>query len=154
MSADARKIVNVARESLKAGMKMIRPDNTIGDIGWAIQQYAEGEGCSVVRDFVGHGVGIDFHEAPRSPITEKKGQGLKLIPGMTFTVEPMINLGKKELHILPDNGPLLLMMVHYPHSLNRHFLLPNRVMKALPLLTLMPSFKNVRYDRKNEIKGL
>jgi methionyl aminopeptidase len=102
VSADARKIVNVARESLKAGMAMIKPGNAIGDIGWAIQQYAEGEGCSVVRDFVGHGVGIDFHEAPQIPHYGRKGQGLKLIPGMTFTVEPMINLGKKELHILSD----------------------------------------------------
>jgi methionyl aminopeptidase len=102
VSADARKIVNVARESLKAGMTMIKPGNAIGDIGWAIQQYAEREGCSVVRDFVGHGVGIDFHEAPQIPHYGRKGQGLKLLPGMTFTVEPMINLGKKELHILSD----------------------------------------------------
>jgi len=92
----------VARESLKASISMIRPGSAIGDIGWAIQQYAEREGCSVVREFVGHGVGIDFHEAPQIPHYGRKGQGLKLIPGMTFTVEPMINLGKKELHILPD----------------------------------------------------
>jgi methionyl aminopeptidase len=102
VSTDARKIVNVARESLKAGMSMIKPDNTIGDIGWAIQQVAEAQGCSVVRDFVGHGVGIDFHEAPQIPHYGRKGQGIKLVPGMVFTIEPMINLGKKELHILPD----------------------------------------------------
>ena len=102
VSPDARKIVDVARESLKAGMEMIKPDNTIGDIGWAIQQYAERQNCSVVREFVGHGVGIDFHEAPQIPHYGRKGQGLKMIPGMVFTVEPMINLGKKELHILPD----------------------------------------------------
>ncbi|NLA75359.1 MAG: type I methionyl aminopeptidase [Deltaproteobacteria bacterium] len=101
-SSDAKKIVNVARESLKAGMSMIMPGNTIGDIGWAIQQYAEGQGCSVVRDFVGHGVGIDFHEAPQIPHYGRKGQGIRLVPGMVFTVEPMINLGKKELHILSD----------------------------------------------------
>ncbi len=102
VSPEARKVVEVARESLKAGMEMIMPDNTIGDIGWAIQQYAEKQGCSVVREFVGHGVGIDFHEAPQVPHYGRKGQGLKMIPGMVFTVEPMINLGKKELHILPD----------------------------------------------------
>ena len=102
VSPDARRIVNVARESLKAGMSMIRPDNAIGDIGWAIQQYAERQGCSVVREFVGHGVGIDFHEPPQVPHYGKKGQGIKMIPGMVFTVEPMINLGQKELHILPD----------------------------------------------------
>ena len=101
-SPDARRIVDVARESLKAGMSMIMPGNAIGDIGWAIQQYAEKQGCSVVREFVGHGVGIDFHEPPQVPHYGKRGQGIKMVPGMVFTVEPMINLGKKELHILPD----------------------------------------------------
>jgi methionyl aminopeptidase len=76
VSPDARKIVNVARESLRAGMSMIKPGNAIGDIGWAIQQYAEGEGCSVVRDFVGHGVGLDFMRRPRYPTMEEKGRGL------------------------------------------------------------------------------
>ncbi len=102
VSPDARKIVNVARESLRAGVSMIAPGNTLGDIGWAIQQCAERQGCSVVREFVGHGVGIDFHEPPQVSHYGKKGQGLKMIPGMVFTVEPMINLGKKELHILSD----------------------------------------------------
>lgn len=103
VSPDARKIVDVARESLKAGMTMIMPGSTTGDIGWAIQQYAEKQGCSVVREFVGHGVGIDFHEPPQIPHYGRRGQGIKLVPGMVFTVEPMINLGKKELHILADN---------------------------------------------------
>lgn len=100
---DALKIVQVARESLKAGMSMVHPGNKIGDIGWAIQRYAEGEGCSVVREFVGHGVGFEFHEAPQIPHYGQKGQGITLVPGMVFTIEPMINLGKKELHILSDN---------------------------------------------------
>ncbi len=100
---DARKIVAVAKESLKRGMAQVRPGNTIGDIGWAIQRYAEGKGCSVVRDFVGHGVGFEFHEPPQVPHYGKKGQDLVLIPGMAFTIEPMINLGKKELNILDDN---------------------------------------------------
>ncbi|MBN1276346.1 MAG: type I methionyl aminopeptidase [Deltaproteobacteria bacterium] len=99
---DARKIVSVARESLKNGMAMIRPGNTIGDIGWAIQKYAEGEGCSVVREFVGHGVGFDFHEPPQVPHYGRKGEGITLVPGMVFTVEPMINLGKCHLKILED----------------------------------------------------
>ncbi len=100
---DAKKIVNVARNSLKKGLDVVRPGNTVGDIGWAIQRYAEGEGCSVVREFVGHGVGIDFHEAPQIPHFGRKGEGILLIPGMVFTVEPMINLGKKELRVLGDN---------------------------------------------------
>lgn len=99
---DAQKIVRVARESLIRGMSMVRPGNTIGDIGWAIQRYAESEGCSVVREFVGHGLGREFHEPPQIPHFGRKGQGLKLLPGMVFTIEPMINLGKKELFVEPD----------------------------------------------------
>jgi methionyl aminopeptidase len=101
--ADAKKIVNVARESLKAGLSMCKPGNRLGDIGWAIQSYAEGQGCSVVREFVGHGTGFEFHEAPQIPHYGIKGRGTVLVPGMVFTIEPMINLGKKELHILDDN---------------------------------------------------
>jgi len=100
---DARKIVSVARECLKRGMSMVKPGNTVGDIGWAIQTYAEDQGCSVVRDFVGHGVGFEFHESPQIPHFGEKGQGIRLIPGMVFTIEPMINLGNKELKILADN---------------------------------------------------
>jgi len=101
--ANAQKIVKVAHESLKIGMSMVRSGNTIGDIGWAIQSYAEGEGCSVVREFVGHGVGLKFHEPPQVPHFGRKGEGIVMVPGMVFTIEPMINLGKKNLHILQDN---------------------------------------------------
>jgi methionyl aminopeptidase len=100
---DARKIVRVAKECLKRGISMVKPGNTVGDIGWAIQTYAEDQGCSVVRDFVGHGVGFEFHESPQIPHFGQKGQGIRLIPGMVFTIEPMINLGGKELKILADN---------------------------------------------------
>lgn len=100
---DARKIVEVARACLKTGMSAVRPANRVGDIGWAIQTYAESQGCSVVREFVGHGVGFDFHEAPQIPHYGRQGEGILLIPGMVFTIEPMINLGKKELNILSDN---------------------------------------------------
>lgn len=99
---DALKIVNVARESLNIGISMVRPGNTIGDIGWAIQQYAEDAGCSVVREFLGHGTGFEFHEAPQVPHYGRKGEGVRLVPGMIFTIEPMINLGGKELYILDD----------------------------------------------------
>ncbi|CAB5124734.1 Methionine aminopeptidase (EC [Olavius algarvensis associated proteobacterium Delta 3] len=100
---DAQKIVSVARECLKRAMEMVSPGNTIGDIGWAIQDYAESNSCSVVREFVGHGVGFDFHEAPQVPHYGKRGDGIVLVPGMVFTIEPMINLGKKELKVLQDN---------------------------------------------------
>jgi methionyl aminopeptidase len=83
-------------------MSMVRPGNTVGDIGWAVQNYAEGQDCSVVREFVGHGVGFEFHEAPQIPHFGRQGDGIVLVPGMVFTIEPMINLGKKDLYILED----------------------------------------------------
>ncbi len=98
----AIKIVDVARECLKRGIMMVRPGNRIGDIGFAIQSYAEKEGCSVVREFVGHGVGFDFHEPPQVPHHGHCAEGVELIPGMVFTIEPMINLGKKDLRVLDD----------------------------------------------------
>ncbi len=101
--SDAEKIVRVARESLAAGIAMVRPGNTVGDIGWAIQDLAESNGCSVVREFVGHGVGYEFHEAPQIPHYGRRGEGIALVPGMVFTIEPMINLGAKELRVLADN---------------------------------------------------
>jgi methionyl aminopeptidase len=100
--ADARKIVDVSRRCLAEGIAAVRPGNTIGDIGHAIQSYAEGQGCSVVREFVGHGVGVEFHEAPQIPHYGRPGTGVRLVPGMVFTIEPMINLGKKELVVLDD----------------------------------------------------
>jgi methionyl aminopeptidase len=100
---DACKIVAVARECLRRGMEMVKPGNTVGDIGWAIQAHAESQGCSVVREFVGHGVGFGFHEPPQVPHFGRKGDGLVLIPGMVFTIEPMINLGAKDLRILQDD---------------------------------------------------
>lgn len=99
---DAQKIVEVAAGSLKSAMDVLTPDNTVGDIGWAIQQHAESRGCSVVREFVGHGVGFDFHEPPQVPHYGRKGAGIALVPGMVFTVEPMINLGKSRLFIKDD----------------------------------------------------
>lgn len=100
---DAKKIVAVARESLQRAILMVKPKNRIGDIGYAIQRYAEGQGCSVVREYVGHGVGFEFHESPQIPHFGKKGQGIPFVPGMVFTIEPMINLGKHNLHVLSDN---------------------------------------------------
>jgi len=100
---DARRIVSIARQCLRLGMQAVKPGNTLGDIGWAIQSYAEAQDCSVVREFVGHGVGFGFHEAPQVPHFGRSGTGLTLIPGMVFTVEPMINLGNKELKVLDDN---------------------------------------------------
>ena len=100
---EALKIVSVARESLRLALEQVRPGKTVGDIGQAIQAFAEGQGCSVVREMVGHGVGFEFHEPPQVPHFGRTGQGVTLVPGMVFTVEPMINLGRRELVIMDDN---------------------------------------------------
>ncbi len=100
--ADARRLVAVTRQCLKRGRDMIKPGNSLGDVGWAIQNHAESNGCSVVREFVGHGVGFDFHEPPQVSHLGRRGQGVHLVPGMVFTLEPMINLGGHELIILDD----------------------------------------------------
>ena len=101
--AEAVKIVTVARESLKRGLEMAAPGNTLGDIGWAIQNYAEREmGCAVVREFVGHGLGFNFHEPPQVLHYGRRGDGVPLAPGMVFTIEPMINLGTHKLKVLDD----------------------------------------------------
>lgn len=102
-SSDAKRIVSIARECLKRGISMVKPGNTVGDIGWVIQTFAEGEGCSVVREFVGHGTGFKFHEPPQIPHYGRKGDGVELVPGMVFTIEPMINLGERDLKVLEDN---------------------------------------------------
>jgi len=99
---DARKIVKVSRECLRRGVSAVKLGNRIGDIGYAIQRHAEAQGCSVVREYVGHGTGFDFHEPPQVPHYGKRGEGIPLVPGMVFTIEPMINLGKPHLHVLAD----------------------------------------------------
>ena len=81
---------------------VVRPGAFVGDIGWAIQQYAEGKGCSVVRDYTGHGIGRKFHGLPTIPHYGRPGTGPRLRRGMTFTIEPMINLGGYELKHLSD----------------------------------------------------
>jgi methionyl aminopeptidase len=99
---EGEKIVHIAAQSLKKGIEAIAPGATLGDIGFAIQNYAEKQGCSIVREFIGHGVGIGFHEQPQVLHFGKRGEGITLVPGMVFTIEPMINLGRKELHVLED----------------------------------------------------
>lgn len=102
-SKDARKIVSVTRECLRLGLEQVKPGNIINDIAGAIQTYAEEHGCSVVREYMGHGVGLDFHEPPNVPHFSSRWGNIPLVPGMTFTIEPMINLGKKEVRVLDDN---------------------------------------------------
>ncbi|WP_306222774.1 type I methionyl aminopeptidase [Bosea beijingensis] len=98
----ASRLVSVAYESLQRGIKAVRPGATTGDIGFAIQRYAENERCSVVRDFCGHGIGQLFHDSPNILHYGSPGEGILLKPGMVFTIEPMINLGKPGVRVKKD----------------------------------------------------
>jgi len=98
----AERLIEVTYKSLEAGIAAAKPGNTTGDIGAAIQAYAEGERTSVVRDFVGHGVGQLFHDEPNIMHFGVPGTGVLLKPGMIFTIEPMINLGRPHVKILSD----------------------------------------------------
>ncbi|MEM8640359.1 MAG: type I methionyl aminopeptidase [Cyanobacteria bacterium P01_G01_bin.54] len=106
-SPKARKLVEVTEECLHRGIAAVRPGGRIGDIGAAIQAYAEAEGFSVVRDFVGHGVNRVFHTPPQVPHYGKAGKGKKIRPGMVFTIEPMINEGTWEAEVLDDGWTAL-----------------------------------------------
>lgn len=98
-SERAKKLVEVAKECLYKGIEQVKPFATLGDIGHAVQVYAENHGYSVVRDFGGHGIGVEFHEDPFVPHVGSKGEGVVLLPGMTFTIEPMINEGDYDLEV-------------------------------------------------------
>lgn len=102
-SPEARHVVEVSRRALDVGIEQVRDGARLGDIGGAIQEYVESEGCSVVRDFVGHGIGRKFHEAPQVKHYGKRGTGDRLRRGMTFTIEPMVNLGGWEVEIDPHD---------------------------------------------------
>jgi methionyl aminopeptidase len=101
-SAEARRVVEAARHCLELGLGVVRPGGRIGDIGEAIQDHAESRGCSVVRQYVGHGIGRSFHEGPQVPHFRSQGDNLRLREGMTFTIEPMINLGTWRARVLDD----------------------------------------------------
>jgi methionyl aminopeptidase len=99
---EARRLVEVTRQCLARGMAAVRPGATLGDVGYAIQRHAEGAGFSVVRELVGHGVGHEFHEQPQVNHTGRPGLGITLVPGMVFTIEPMINQGGMSIRRLDD----------------------------------------------------
>ena len=103
VSEEARKVVEVARRGLALGIAQVKPGARLGDLGAAIQEFAEGQGCSVVRDFVGHGIGRKFHDEPKVAHYGRWGKGERLKAGMTFTIEPMVNIGSWEVDVLDDD---------------------------------------------------
>ncbi len=102
VSADARRIVDVARRCRDAGVRGVRPGARLGDIAAAVQELAEAEGCSVVRELGGHGIGRSMHQPPHVSYVGRSGSGRRLVSGMAITIEPMVNLGGPEVVFLDD----------------------------------------------------
>lgn len=121
VSPEAQALMDTTRESLFEGIKAAQAGARIGDIGSAVQKYAEARGYSVVRDFVGHGVGAKMHEDPSVPNYGTPGRGVRLLPGMTIAIEPMINQGVKEVKTLADGWTTVTadgkLAAHFEHSI-------------------------------------
>jgi methionyl aminopeptidase len=117
VTEDARKLVEVTRESLMKGIEQCQVGNHLFDIGHAIQNYVEGFGYGVVREFVGHGIGKALHEDPQVPNYGPKGKGIALKEGMVLAIEPMINAGRPEVRVLSDGWTAVTV----DHSLSAHW---------------------------------
>ena len=117
---NAARLLRVTEQSLQAAIAVVKPGATLGDVGAAVQGVVEGEGFSVVRDFVGHGIGSQMHEDPQVPNYGQKGQGMKLKPGMVIAIEPMVNAGKPEVMVLEDGWTAVAkdgsMSAHFEHT--------------------------------------
>ncbi|HKK05184.1 MAG TPA: type I methionyl aminopeptidase [Gammaproteobacteria bacterium] len=106
-SVQAERVSRISYECLRMGIEMVKPGVALGDIGHAIQTHAEKNNCSVVREYCGHGIGRGFHEDPQVLHYGTPGTGMVLEPGMTFTIEPMINAGKRQVKLLPDGWTVI-----------------------------------------------
>jgi len=102
VSAEAQRLIDVTKQSFFEGLAFVKPGHRVSDISHAIQSYVESNGYSVVRAFVGHGVGAQLHEEPEVPNFGAPGHGPRLLPGMTLAIEPMVNMGTYEVHVLKD----------------------------------------------------
>ena len=116
VNPEMNKLVDVAKECLNLGFRAAKPWGFLGDIAEAVQTHAEANGYSVVREFGGHGVGLEFHEDPFVAHVGKKGTDMLLVPGMVFTIEPMINMGGPEIFIDADNDWTVLTEDGYPSA--------------------------------------
>ncbi len=121
VSDDIKKLIRVAKECLVKGIDQARSGNRIGDIGFAIQDHAESNGFGVVRELVGHGIGMKMHESPEVPNYGKRGRGAKLVNGMTLAIEPMINLGTKNVKQMNDGWTIITAdgrpSAHFEHDI-------------------------------------
>lgn len=121
ISDEAQKLIDATRESLYKGIEQAVVGNRVGDIGHAVQTYVEDRGYSVVRQYVGHGVGTNLHEDPSIPNYGTPGRGQRLLPGMTIAIEPMINCGTHEVDVMDDEWTVLTrdrkLSAHFEHTI-------------------------------------
>ena len=114
------RLLDVTEASLNAAIAVVKPGATLGDVGWAVQKVVEAEGFSVVRDFVGHGIGVHMHEDPQVPNFGERGRGMKLKTGMVIAIEPMVNAGKHDVVVLGDGWTAVTedgsMSAHFEHT--------------------------------------
>ena len=129
-SIQAKRLAEVTYECMWLGIAAVKPGAYLGDIGHVIQKYAESKGCSVVREFCGHGIGKEFHEEPQVLHYGKPGTGIKLIPGMTFTIEPMINAGKRDIRQLGDGWTIVTKDHSLPRNGSTQYWSPKTAMKC------------------------
>lgn len=120
IASTTERLLKVTEASLHAGIAMVKPGATLGDIGAAVQQVVEAEGFSVVRDFVGHGIGSQMHEEPQVPNYGHPGRGMKLRQGMVIAIEPMVNVGSPDVRVLRDGWTAVTadgsMSAHFEHT--------------------------------------
>ncbi|MBR4099365.1 MAG: type I methionyl aminopeptidase [Clostridia bacterium] len=120
VSAEAKRLMDVTRDALYEGINAARAGSRIGDIGNAVQRTVEAAGFSVVRQYVGHGIGTQLHEAPEVPNFGTKGRGIRLLPGMTLAIEPMVNIGSYDVKVLSDGWTVETkdgsLSAHFEHT--------------------------------------
>jgi methionyl aminopeptidase len=120
IAPETQRLLKATEESLKAGIAVVRPGATLGDVGAAVQGVVEGQGFSVVRDFVGHGIGANMHEDPQVPNFGEAGRGMKLKTGMVIAIEPMVNAGRPDVKVLDDGWTAVAsdgsMSAHFEHT--------------------------------------
>lgn len=121
VSEETQKLLEVTEASLAAGIEAVEKGGTLGDVGAAVQQMVEREGFSVVREFVGHGIGTSLHEDPQVPNYGRRGRGMKMREGMVFCIEPMVNAGKPEVQVLRDGWTAVTvdgsLSAHFEHTI-------------------------------------
>jgi len=121
IDAESKRLLDVTKKALAAGIEAATMDNHIGDIGAAVQEVVEAAGFSVVRDLVGHGIGVGFHEDPQVPNYGKPKRGVRLVPGLTIAIEPMVNVGKPGTRTMPDRWTVVSIdgtrSAHFEHTI-------------------------------------